>query len=353
MSPRLRLLAPAKLNLGLAIVGRRADGYHLLDSVFAPIALCDALEIEVEAGGEGVRLECQPPLDPELPALLHQIPAGPENLVHRAARLFCERSGYRAGITLRLAKAIPAGAGLGGGSSDAAAVLRGLARLSGLDPGPDELARWALELGADVPFFLDPKPARVRGIGEQIEPLEGVPALPVLLVNPGKTLATADVYRRADQLAGALTKHTPGSTMPALFSKARDFRDVGPALRDLLINDLEPAARALCPSLARIAERLGGLGATAVSMTGSGATMFGVFPSERAAHEAADRWRSEERQGAASPRSTRQRLGESCGANEANGAKDGIEASVKRCWVRVSRVQPAGPGDGDPGARHV
>ncbi|MEZ4280213.1 MAG: 4-(cytidine 5'-diphospho)-2-C-methyl-D-erythritol kinase [Myxococcota bacterium] len=324
MSRQLRLRGPAKLNLGLAIVGRRADGYHLLDSVFAPIDLCDEIEIEVEPGGEGVRLECLPPLDPELPALLHQIPAGPDNLVHRAARLFCERAGYRAGVTLRLAKAIPAGAGLGGGSSDAAIVLRGLAELSGLEPGAKALARWALELGADVPFFLDPKPSRVRGIGEQIEPLDGVPELDVLLVNPGKTLATADVYRRADQLAGALTKHTPGSTMPALFSKAWDSRDVGPALRDLLINDLEPAARALCPSLVRIAERLDELGATAVSMTGSGATMFGVFPSERAARAAADRWRSEEQR----------------------------DAEKSRCWVRVSRVlagRRSDPGKGTSG----
>jgi len=342
---RVRRRAPAKLNLGLSIVGRRADGYHLLESVFAPIALYDEVEVEVEPGGEGVRLECRPPLDPELPAPLHQIPAGPDNLVHRAARLFCERSGFRAGITLRLAKAIPAGAGLGGGSSDAAAVLRSLVELSGLDPGPEVLARWALELGADVPFFLDPRPARVTGIGERIEPVDGVPALDVLLVNPGKTLATADVYRRADALAGALTKNTPGSTMPALFSKARDSRDVGPALRDLLINDLEPAARALCPSLARIADRLGGLGASAVSMTGSGATVFGVFPSEQAARLAADRWRAEESAEEAEEAEQRNAIGSGGEPGGASGMTGSSEASVLRCWVRVSRVLAGAPGD--------
>ena len=278
MTLRVRRRAPAKLNLGLSIVGRRADGYHLLESVFAPIALYDEVEVEVDPGGEGVRLECRPPLDPDLPAPLHQIPAGPDNLVHRAARLFCERSGFRAGITLRLAKAIPAGAGLGGGSSDAAAVLLGLVELSGLDPGPEALARWALELGADVPFFLDPRPARVTGIGERIEPVAGVPALDVLLVNPGKTLATADVYRRADALAGAWTKHSPGSTLPALFSKARILETPAPS-SGTSSSTIWSLPRALFPSLARISDRLSGLGASAVSMTGSGATVFGVFAS--------------------------------------------------------------------------
>ncbi len=346
MTRRVRRLAPAKLNLGLSIVGRRADGYHLLESVFAPIALYDEVQVELEPEGEGIRLECGPPLDPELPAPLHQIPSGPDNLVHRAARLFCERSGLRARITLRLAKAIPAGAGLGGGSSDAAAVLRGLVELSGLDPGPEVLARWALELGADVPFFLDPRPARVTGIGEQVEPIDGVPALDVVLVNPGKTLATADVYRRADELSGALTKNTPGSTMRALLSATRDSRDVGPALRDLLINDLEPAARALCPSLVRIADRLGGLGASAVSMTGSGATVFGVFPSERAARAAADRWRleDEEQRYAGAVIGSR---GERGGASGVTGA-GASEAMAPRCWVRVSRVLAGMPGEIGP-----
>ena len=317
MSRAIRRLAPAKLNLGLAILGTRADGYHLLDSLFVPLALADEVVLEVEPGGEGIRLECGPPLDPGLPEDLHQIPSGPENLVHRAARLFCERADYRAGIAIRLRKAIPAGAGLGGGSSDAAAVLRGLAELSGRTLPPGALARWALELGADVPYFLDPRPARVTGIGERIEPVTGVPRLDVLLVNPGKTLATADVYRMADQLGGALTKPTAGSTMRALSSWTRDSRDAAPALRDHLRNDLEPAARTLCPSLARIADRLDRLGARAVSMTGSGATMFGVFESENAARAAAAHWAAED---------------------------DG-----PRCWLGVTQVQANGAAGGAAG----
>jgi len=322
----LRVRTPAKLNLGLALVGTRADGYHLLESVFAPIALYDEVEIGVEPGGAGITLDCGPPLDPELPEALHRVPSGPENLVHRAARLFCDRTGYRAGVSIRLRKGIPAGAGLGGGSSDAAAVLAGLRDLSGLASSPEELARLALELGADVPFFLAPRPALVTGIGERIEPVQGLPELEVVLVNPGKTLATADVYRMADQLGVALTKQSPGSTMRALSGLTRENRDAAPALRDLLINDLEPAARRLCPSLARIADRLDRLGASAVSMTGSGATVFGVFATPLRAREAVDRWRAEDERllGRASDRP--------------DGRSDGAGALEARCWVRATRV---------------
>jgi 4-diphosphocytidyl-2-C-methyl-D-erythritol kinase len=306
VSRAFRVRAPAKLNLGLALVGTRDDGYHLLESVFAPIALYDEVELAVVPGAGGIALDCGPPLDPELPEALHQVPSGPENLVHRAARLFCERTGYRARVSIRLRKGIPAGAGLGGGSSDAAAVLVGLRELSGLGSAPGELARFALELGADVPYFLAPRPALVTGIGEEIEPIQGLPGLEVVLVNPGKTLATADVYRTADQLGFALTKKSPGSTMRALSGLTQQTRDAAPALRDLLINDLEPAARQLCPPIARIADRLDRLGASAVSMTGSGATVFGVFTTEQGAREAADRWRADD--------------------------------ESARCWVRATRV---------------
>ena len=317
MNRAVRVETPAKLNLGLALVGTRADGYHLLESVFAPIALYDELELSVEPGAEGIVLECGPPLDPELPEALYRVPSGPENLVHRAAQLFCERTGYRARVSIRLRKGIPAGAGLGGGSSDAAAVLLGLSALSDLKLPPGALARWALELGADVPYFLSPRPALVTGIGERIEPVEGLPALAVVLVNPGKTLATADVYRMADQLGGALTKQLPGSTMRAFSGLTQNSRKATPALRDLLINDLEPAARRLCPSLERIADRLDRLGASAVSMTGSGATMFGVFASEHATREAVARWR----------------------ADEKGARSDGLgQEPEPRCWIRATRV---------------
>ena len=308
----LRIRTPAKVNLGLALVGTRSDGYHLLESVFAPIALWDEVELEVRSGAGDIALVCGPPLDPELPEAVREVPTGPENLVWRAARLFCERSGFGASIRIGLRKGIPAGAGLGGGSSDAAAVLLGLAELAGRSIDPGELAKWALALGADVPFFLSPGTALVTGIGERIERLTAVPELALVLVNPGKTLATADVYRMADTLAGALTKNRSGSTMRAFSGLTQTHRDLAPALQDLLINDLEPAARQLCPPIARIADRLDRVGAIAVSMTGSGATVLGVFRSEAEAGEAEKRLRAED------------------------------EASGERCWIRATRTLAAG-----------
>lgn len=309
----LRIRTPAKVNLGLALVGTRSDGYHLLESVFVPIALWDEVELEVRSGAGDIALVCGPPLDPALPEAVREVPTGPENLVWRAARLFCERSGFAASIRIGLRKGIPAGAGLGGGSSDAAAVLRGLVELSGHSIDPGELAKWALALGADVPFFLAPGAALVTGIGERIERLAAVPELALVLVNPGKTLATADVYRMADTLAGALTKNRSGSTMRALSGLTQTHRDLAPALQNLLINDLEPAARQLCPLIARIADRLDRVGAIAVSMTGSGATVLGVFRSEAEAGEAEKRLRAED---------------------EASGEQP--------CWIRATRTLAAG-----------
>ena len=292
-----RLRAPAKVNLGLRLLGVREDGYHTIESVFAPVAIWDELEIEVAPGAPSIELQLgEAPtgaaVEAALPASLADVGDGADNLVVRAADAFCKHTGLEARIRLRLTKGIPAGAGLGGGSSDAATTLRGLASLVGSPPPPAALQEIGLGLGADVPFFLAPRPAWVGGIGERIEPLEGLPALDLVLANPGISLATADVYRAADALHGALTGSGAGSTMRA-FSKLRDETgDLAPALGDLLVNDLEPAARRLCPPVARLIERLREAGALGVTMSGSGATVFGVFASRGAASEAAERLRA-------------------------------------------------------------
>ncbi|MGH7907565.1 MAG: 4-(cytidine 5'-diphospho)-2-C-methyl-D-erythritol kinase, partial [Candidatus Binataceae bacterium] len=141
--------APAKINLYLRVVGRRDDGYHLLDSVMLPLSLHDEIALEMrDARGSAISLNCDDPA----------IPADGRNLAVRAAAAFMEEFGIRADVSLQLKKKIPAGAGLGGGSSDAAAVLRAMAAMTRIDD-PERLARVAVELGADVPFFLDPRPA--------------------------------------------------------------------------------------------------------------------------------------------------------------------------------------------------
>ena len=292
-SPGVRSLrAPAKINLGLRLLGIRDDGYHLLESIFAPIELWDELEIAVEPGPARIELEVDLPPRSTMPAPLAAVASGSDNLVVRAAEAFCKATGLEAVVRIRLRKRIPVGAGLGGGSSDAAAVLLGLADRMADPPGADALSGIALGLGADVPFFLSPGPARVRGIGELIEPLPGLPPLDLVLANPGISLATAEVYRTADELRPTLTEPRAGSTMRAISRLSGEAGDLL-AGGNLLVNDLEPAARRLCPPIARVFDLLHAAGALGVGLSGSGATVFGVFASRGQANGVMESLRSE------------------------------------------------------------
>jgi 4-diphosphocytidyl-2-C-methyl-D-erythritol kinase len=276
--------APAKINFGLRVVGRRVDGYHELDSVFLPLDLVDEVWLEPAPGGLALALAGDAP----------GVPEDDRNLAVRAARAFAEAAGLGADPDLRLGlrKSIPAAAGLGGGSSDAGAVLRALAALHPGRVAPERLRALALGLGADVPFFLDPRPARVTGVGERIEPLAGVPALWLLLASPGLPLATAEVYRAFDALAPALTPADPASTVRALRALAEAGGDPARLPRGVLEaalrNDLEPSAARLCPPVPRLRARLGALGAPGVGLSGSGPTLYGVFADRAAAERAAE-----------------------------------------------------------------
>jgi 4-diphosphocytidyl-2-C-methyl-D-erythritol kinase len=284
---RFQTEAPAKINLGLRIVGRRPDGYHELESLFLPLDLADHLTLELipAAAREVVlRLESADGVSADA------VPADDANLAVRAARAFLAEAGISAAVELRLTKRIPAAAGLGGGSSDGAAVLRMLDRAHPGAVAPGRLARLALELGADVPYFLDPRPAWVTGIGERIEPLPDWPALAALLVNPGVPLSTAEVFRAADALGPAGRGSGDRPTRSQCLALARSAATAGPDdLAPLLGNDLEAAAVRLCPPVARLRERLLRLGAGAVGMSGSGPTLFGLFPGVDGAREALGR----------------------------------------------------------------
>jgi 4-diphosphocytidyl-2-C-methyl-D-erythritol kinase len=251
--PRTRLLAPAKLNLGLRVRGRRADGYHELASVFVPLDLADTLELEIARAA-------RPEVTLALAGPSAGVPDGATNLAARAAQAFLDAAGLACAVRIRLSKQIPAAAGLGGGSSDAGAVLRGLAASFPDALTPAALARLALDLGADVPYFLAPRPARVTGIGERIEPIPSLPAFACLLVNPGVPLTTAAVFAAYDALAGEAPPPAPD-----------------PELGLDLANDLAPAAEKLCPTIAGLRERLRAAGARAVGLSGSGPTLFGLF----------------------------------------------------------------------------
>ncbi len=163
---RIKALAPAKVNLHLRIVGRRPDGYHLLDSLMVPVTLCDELAIEASRSQPEIAVTCDDPT----------LPGDKTNLAYKAAALLCRETGTQAKISIALRKRISAGAGLGGGSSDAAAVLKGLNVLLSLRLSEEQLCSLGAHLGADVPFFISCCPAKVEGIGEI---LTAVPPCPL------------------------------------------------------------------------------------------------------------------------------------------------------------------------------
>ena len=272
----MRIAAPAKVNFGLRIVERRADGFHELESVFLPLDFADEVELETDGPAE-------PRVDFFLAGAAQGTPADASNLAARAAEAFLAESGLRRAVRIRLAKRIPTQAGLGGGSSDAGAVLRGLSERFPEALGSDALGALALGLGADVPFFLDPRPALVSGMGERREPLTGWPAWTLLLANPGTPLSTGRVFDAFDaQGAPPASTATAASLRSLVEAAAASSR----ALEPLLRNDLEAAAASLCPQIGRLRERLLESGALAVGLSGSGATLFGVFSGEREAARA-------------------------------------------------------------------
>ena len=252
----LRVLAYAKLNLVLRVVGRRDDGYHLLQTLMCAVDLYDELSL-VEADD----------LKVEMGGL--EIPAG-ENLVLRAARLLREHAGLRKGAHIRLIKKIPVGAGLGGGSSDAAAALAGLNRLWGLGLSRAELQEIGLELGADVPFFFSDSPAWVEGIGERISPARVDLPKAFLILVPPFDCPTPEVYRLYDELG------VPFSCPVRLEGELPGWE-----------NDLWPAALRLRPRLAELRRALAGLGGLGVGMSGAGSALFCAFTSLDQAGKAA------------------------------------------------------------------
>ena len=280
MTPTLR--APGKVNLGLRILGRRPDGYHRLESLFLPLDLADTVRLALRRS-PGVGLE--------LSGDCAGVPRDARNLAVRAAHAFLAAAAHAGGVEIELDKRVPAPGGLGGGSSDAGAVLRGLAELLPGAVAPGRLRSLALGLGADVPFFLAPEPALVGGIGEEILPVDGLASQVLLLAHPGAALATADVYAEHDARAASLTPPASGPSIRALLALREEAgrARAGPietSLRALVVNDLEPAASRLCPAVSELRKEIEATGALAVSLSGSGPTVFGVFRDEAAAGDA-------------------------------------------------------------------
>jgi len=246
--------APAKLNLFLHVVGRRPDGYHLLQSVFVLIDWCDQLHFERRSDGRLQRHD----LGPALP---------PDDLSLRAARALQQASGTAFGADISVLKQVPWGAGLGGGSSDAASTLLALNRLWGLNWSRQQLMALALPLGADVPFFIGGQPAWVEGIGEQLTPLPANVPLPqaYAVVKPAPAIATASIF--GSPLLARDTK--PAIVMSFL----ADASTQATLLTGFGRNDLQPPAEAACPDVTQVASWLESRFGNS-RMSGSGSAVF-------------------------------------------------------------------------------
>ncbi len=246
----MKLSAPAKINLSLRIEGRRPDGFHELDTVMTPVSLADEITV-ITSIGRRVRVVCDHP----------DVPVGPENLATRAAHLFSQATGQQFAAEITIAKRIPMGAGLGGGSSNAATVLIALDTIFETQLGVERMEALAAQLGSDVPFFVRSAPARCRGRGEIIEPI-GVPAMNLLLVKPPFAVETPWAYR-----------HWKDSiSLPGDCDETQDCRGLA------VVNDLERPVFEKFLLLPVMKKWLREQPETAAAaMSGSGSTMFAIL----------------------------------------------------------------------------
>ena len=260
---RLEIKSPCKVNLLLNILGRRADGFHELETVLHPVKVWDQLTLA--RGGHGVELSCSD----------EKLPTDSQNLVHRAATTFLAAAKIGEGVTIHLEKKIPLAAGLGGGSGNAATTLLALNELFHQPLAPTKLGELAASLGSDVPFFLQNKPALATGRGEKIQELDFFPALhdkAFLLIHPGFGVSTAWAYQALGRHPAALNGR-PGRARELISSLQTGH---GPAVADGFYNSLEAPVLEKYPVLALFQDFLRAHGALAALMSGSGSTTFAI-----------------------------------------------------------------------------
>lgn len=254
-----KFLCPAKVNLFLKVLGKRPDGYHEISTLMQPVSIYDELTVEIESGS-GVEISCSS----------NQCPSGPSNLAYKAAELFLKKTGIGKKVKLSIVKEIPVGAGLGGGSSDAASVLIALNSMTGAGEAEETLMRLGAEIGSDVPFFILRSSAWASGRGTELKRV-ALPCYHYVLVNPGFHVSTAWAYGNLD-----LTKVNQDYNL-SYSVEALSRTDNKGGLKGLLVNDLETATIAAHPALARLKDVLLENGADGALMSGSGPTVFGVF----------------------------------------------------------------------------
>ena len=263
--PHIEFTLPsfAKINLTLRVLGRRDDGYHEINTVFQTVTLHDELTFNA-LDDERLELVCDAPAD---------IPSDETNLVHRAAVALRERFGVKRGARVNMKKIIPAGGGLGGGSSNAAVALLGLARLWEINTDRGTLTEIGAVLGADVPFFLTGGTALGMGRGTDIHPLADLPLQHFLLVTPEVKVSTVEAYKSLN--APALTK----AVSPVNLAVSRTQAEISRSLHEVLANDFERMVFQLYPEIERARNALVGVGASGSLLSGSGSTVYGLFDS--------------------------------------------------------------------------
>ncbi len=271
----------AKLNLGLRVLGRREDGYHDLISLFQTIDLCDDVRLTCSAQ---MSLQCDDP----------RVPVAQENLAWQAASLYLAEAGGSP-VHIDLVKRIPMGAGLGGGSANAAAVLRGLNRIASRPLPPEQLMSLGARLGSDVPFALQGGTCLVEGRGDHLRPVawdaEGLD-VHYVLVDPGVAVSTAWAFGQLDEDRDLGDTILSGSEPYLTFlNSARGGRVPVRRLLEVIDNDFQPVVERAKPIVARASQVLAALTPTALSMTGSGSVVYGIYVDRIAAHQAADQLR--------------------------------------------------------------
>ena len=273
--------APAKLNFSLAVLDRRHDGFHEIESLMVPVSLYDRLHMQRCPDGEfSLEVIFAGRLAGELShSLACDVPDDDRNLVLRAARLLAERANVEAGLRIRLEKHIPSGAGLGGGSSDAASALFAASKIWNLDWTKDQLAELSAELGSDIPWFFAGSAGLVHGRGEHVTPIDGIPALDVVIACPSDGLSTAKVYAACEpdvQRRGEAVSLTT-------YLQENSIRQALP----LMHNSLQQPARTLAPSVDALLSDMAKYDALHPVLTGSGSACFSICRTAKEASQLA------------------------------------------------------------------
>ena len=267
--------APAKINLALDIKGNREDGFHEIETIMQSVSLCDYVEIRKNIGGINVHTS------------IKGLPQGPANIAYRAAEMIIQYSGLSTGVDIRIEKKIPVAGGLAGGSSDAAAVLKGINILFGLNIDDTVLLDMAAELGSDVPFCLRGGTVFASGRGEILRELPDLKRVDLVIVNPGIEISTAWVYQEYDRLCEK--RELPVRELLALIEDKAEIK-----WNEGWANVLEDAVLPYYQDIARIKENLKKMGASFVLMTGSGPTVFAVAETQKAVERIKNIWPEKE-----------------------------------------------------------